>query len=75
MKITTNFIIIILILLIILKKDNNNESFSTSEKILKCQIDIKICKNNEDSELCQNIKKIYNLDELPDNEIIFCSNY
>ena len=75
MKLTINYIIIILLFLIIFKKNVKKEYFTTDESNLKCIVDLNICKNDEESELCKGIKIKYNIDELPEDEIDFCSQY
>ena len=75
MKLTINYIIIILLFIIILKKNKKKEYFITEETNLICIVDINICKNDEESKLCQDIKIKYNFDELPEDEINFCSKY
>ena len=60
MKLTINYILIILLFVIILKKNNNKkEYFETDQSNLICIVDMNICKNDKDSELCEEIKIKY----------------
>jgi hypothetical protein len=75
MKITIIHIIILCVFLICLKKNFKKEYFSDNNDFNKCEVDMKICEFNENSDRCNQIKKIYKFKNLPDNHIIFCDNY